>query len=77
MNDSNAKVEAGSSGEWIVKVVNVGNNVVVCAHDYTNESFQILLVDKGMHTIQESFKDDGNNKYVEGVVVLRGIWYDK
>jgi hypothetical protein len=39
MNDSNAKVEAGSSGEWIVKVVNVGNNVVVCAHDYTNESF--------------------------------------
>lgn len=30
-----------------------------------------------MHIVQESFKDDGNNEYVEGDVVLRGIWYDK
>jgi hypothetical protein len=30
-----------------------------------------------MHIVQESFKDDGNNEYVEGDVVLHGIWYDK
>ncbi len=68
MNDFNAKVEARSSGEWIVEVVNVGDNVVICVDNSTNDSFQILLVDKGMHTIQESFKDDGNNEYVEGDV---------
>jgi hypothetical protein len=75
MYDSNAEVEARSSREWIAKVVNVGDDV--CVDNSTNESFWILLVDKGMHTIQESFKDDWNNEYVEGDVVLRGIWYDK
>lgn len=39
MNDSDVKVEARSSGEWIVEVVNVGDNVVVCADNSTNESF--------------------------------------
>lgn len=39
MNDFNAKVEARSSGEWIVEVVNVGDNVVICVDNSTNDSF--------------------------------------
>jgi len=31
------------------------------------------MVDKGMHIIQESIKDDWNNEYVEGDGVFRGI----
>jgi hypothetical protein len=39
MNDFDAKVKARSSGKWIIEVVNVGDNVVVCADKSTNESF--------------------------------------
>jgi hypothetical protein len=39
MYDSAVEIKVGLGGEWIAKVVNVGDNVVVCANNSTNESF--------------------------------------
>jgi hypothetical protein len=33
------KLRLGSSGKWIAKAINVGDNVVVCVDNSTNESF--------------------------------------
>ncbi len=50
------KLRLGLGGKWITKAINVGDNFVVRVDNFTNESFWILLVDKGMHIVQESFK---------------------
>jgi hypothetical protein len=34
------------------------------------------MVDKGMHIVLESFKDDWNNECVERDVMLCEFWYD-
>jgi hypothetical protein len=50
------KLRLGSGGKWITKTINVGDNVVVCVDNSTNESLWILLGDKGMHIVKESSK---------------------
>jgi len=43
----------------MVEDVHVGDNVVVKCDVATNEDYQILLCDKGLHMIQHGFKDVG------------------
>jgi hypothetical protein len=56
MFDLNEEVECGIGGEWIANVVCVGDNVVVIANNETNEQFWLLLVDKTIHVVHESFE---------------------
>ncbi len=56
MFDLNEEVECGTGGEWIANVVCVGDNVVVIANNETNEQFWLLLVDKTIHVVHESFE---------------------
>jgi hypothetical protein len=77
MINPNEEIENGIGGEWIVDVVCVGDNVVVVADSEKGEQFWLLLVDKLVHVVLESFTDAWGNSYVEGDVVLRGFWYDR
>jgi len=72
MYDYEEEVEVGSSGESIVDVVQIGNNVDIHANNGTYETFWIMLVDKEVHTIQTSFTDGCNNEYVEGILCWMG-----
>ncbi len=42
-----------------------------------DKQFWLLLVDKTIHIMQESFKDRLGNSYIEGDVVLRGYWFER
>ncbi len=77
MFDLNEEIESGINGEWITNVVCVGDNVAVIAKSKTDEQFQLLLVDKMVHIVHESFKDEWGNSYVEGDVILRGYQYER
>lgn len=57
MYDFKEEFEARSGGEWIVEVVQVGDNVVICANNFTYESFWLMIVHKGVHIVFTPFKD--------------------
>jgi hypothetical protein len=61
MYDSKEEIEARLVGEWIADVVQIGDNVVL-TNNGTNETFWIMLVDKGVHTVQTSFTDGSSNE---------------
>lgn len=75
--DSDEEVQAGSGGESIAEAVSIGNNVAVRAHSVDDESFWIMLVDKGVHEVENSFTDPSGSEYVPGDQVIRGFWYER
>jgi hypothetical protein len=77
MFDLGEEVECGIGGEWITNAVCVRDNVAVITNIKTNEQFWLLLVDKMVHVVHESFEDRWGNSYVKGDVVLKGQWYEK
>jgi hypothetical protein len=42
-----------------------------------DEQFWLLLVDKTIHIMQESFEDGWGNSSIERDVVLRGYWFER
>ena len=66
--DSHPKVDD------ICKDVQVGENVAVST-GLVKEPFWILLCDKAVHIVIESFIDGWQNSYVVGDVVIRGFYY--
>ena len=70
--DSDEEVEAGSGREWIAEDVSIGNNVAVRANSVDDETFWIMLVDKGIHEVQNEFTDPSGSFFVLGDQVLRG-----
>lgn len=71
------KIKSGIGGELITNAVCVGDNVAIIAKSETNEQFWLLLVDRTIHIVHESFEDEWDNFHVEGDVVLRGYWYER
>ncbi len=61
MYDSDEKIEAGIGGEWIANNLHLSDNVLVPTP--TNKPFWLMLVDKGVHTILESFEDGDKNEW--------------
>ncbi len=57
MIDLDEEIDNSTSGEWIAYGVYVGDNVAVIIDSETNEQFWLLLVDKVVHNVEESFKD--------------------
>ncbi len=57
MIDFDEEIESDTSGEWIVDGVYVGNNVSIITHNETNEQFWLLLMDKIIDIVEESFDD--------------------
>jgi len=75
--DSDEDVEAGLGGEWIAEDVSIGNNIVVKTNSVDDETFWIMLVDKGIHEVDCEFTDPSDSSYVLGDQVLRGYWYKR
>jgi hypothetical protein len=73
MYDSNEEIESGFGGEWIVENLCPSDNVIVPIT--TNESFWLMLVDKGAHVVVISFKNVDGNEWIEMDIVVRGFWY--
>jgi hypothetical protein len=48
----------GIGGEWTAYAICVGDNVAFIADNEIDEQFWLLLVDKTVHTMQESFEDE-------------------
>lgn len=57
MYDFKEEFEVGLGGEWIVEVVQVGDNVAIRADNSTDESFWLMIVNKGVHTVFAPFID--------------------
>ncbi len=72
MFDPNEEIEIVMGGKWIIDVVCIEENVVFICDNDMDERFWLLLVDKTIYIMQESFEDMWGNSYVEGNVVLRG-----
>jgi hypothetical protein len=72
MFDPNEEIEIVMGGKWIIDVVCIEENVVFICDNDMDERFWLLLVDKTIYIMQESFEDRWGNSYVEGNVVLRG-----
>ncbi len=64
MYDSYDEIEAGYGGEWIAKNLCPNDNIIVPIA--TNDSFWLLLIDKGAHVVVTSFKDVDGNEWIEG-----------
>jgi hypothetical protein len=63
MYDFNKELYAETDVEQICEDVQVGKNVAVPT-DLTNEPFWILLCNKAIHVVQESFLDAWDNSFV-------------
>jgi hypothetical protein len=72
MFDPNEEIEIVMGGKWIIDVVCIEENVVFICDNDMDERFWLLLVDKTIYIMQESFEDRWGNSYVEGNVVLKG-----
>jgi hypothetical protein len=59
MCDSNEEVEVGTRDEWSPKNLFPSDNVIVPT--LVDESFWLMLVDKGPHVVATSFKDVNGN----------------
>jgi len=68
--DSDDKVEAGSGGEWIAEDVSIGNNIADRANFVDDETFWIMLVDKGIYEVECEFTDPSGSSYVPSDQVL-------
>lgn len=73
MCDSDEEVEASTRGERFAKNLFPNDNVIV--HSLVDESFWLMLVDKGLHVVAISFKDVNGNEWMERDVVFCGFWY--
>jgi len=59
MYDPNEDIEAGIGGEWIVDNLHPGDNVAIPTT--IDEPFWLMLMEKGVHVVDESFTNyDGN-----------------
>ncbi len=54
----------------------IGNNVVVCENS-TDEHFQLLLCDKPIHTMKESFINEWGQTWYESDNVTGGLWHEQ
>ncbi len=75
MIDFDEDIESDTSGEWIVDGVYVGNNVSIITHNETNEQFWLLLMDKIIDIVEESFDDQWGNTYVGGDIGTRSYMH--
>jgi hypothetical protein len=57
MYESNEKVGVGISRKWIADNLRLGDNIIIVSHD--DEHFWLMLMDKGPHSVDVSFEDDG------------------
>jgi hypothetical protein len=60
----------------MAKDVHVGNDVAVRCESSNDEDFQILLCDKGLHMIQQGYKDGWGQDWLHGYQVNQEIWYE-
>ncbi len=72
MIDLDEEIKNIIGGEWIANGIYVGDNFVVIANSETNEQFWLLLMDKVLHNVEDSFGNQWGNSYVEGDIILRG-----
>jgi hypothetical protein len=75
MYDSEEEFHSESRFEQICEDVQVGENVAVPT-DLAHEPFWIVLCDRAIHIVQESFTDAWDNSFVVGDVVIRGYYYE-
>jgi hypothetical protein len=73
--DNDKEIEDGIGGKWIANNLHPSDNIGVPT--LTHEPFWLILVDKGVHTIFESFENTDMNEWTIGDVVVRGYWYEK
>jgi hypothetical protein len=50
----------------------VGDNVVVCESSTLDESFWLLICDKHVHCLKESFMDEWNKPSMKAIMSLEG-----
>ncbi len=55
MYNFDKEIEVGTSGEWIVVNLVPCDNVAI--PNDTNDSFWIMLIDKGPHFVESNFQD--------------------
>jgi hypothetical protein len=72
--DNDKEIEDGIGGKWIVDNLHPSDNIGMPT--LTNKSFWLIMVDKGVHTIFESFEDVNMNEWTIGDVVVKGYWYE-
>ncbi len=64
------EINYGNGGEEMAKDVHIGDNVAIRCQTSTNEDYQILLCDKGLHMIQEGFTDSWGQEWFLGDQVI-------
>ncbi len=60
--------------EWIVDNLHPSDNVVVPTT--TNEPFWLMLVEKGIHVVDNFFTDSNGYEWTQCDMVVRGYWYE-
>jgi hypothetical protein len=75
MYDSDEEIKTRIRGEWISNNLRPCDNFVVPTP--TDEPFWCMQMDKGTHTILESFENDDKNEWTARDVVVRGYLYEK
>ncbi len=75
MHDDNHEIEFGIGGEQMANDLVIGNNVVVC-ESYNDEHLQLLLSDKLIHIVKESFTNDWGQTWYENDNVIGRLWYE-
>lgn len=74
MYDCNDEILLGGS---IADAIKVGENVAVRVDPTSDESFWLMLIDKGVHVVDVAFTDDAGQEYLPGEMVMRGYWYEQ
>jgi hypothetical protein len=70
------ETEYGIGGKAIVENVVVGDNVVMPCESGNGEHFWLLLCDKPIRIVVETFNDPYKNTYYEEVCIICGCYYD-
>jgi hypothetical protein len=75
MYDPNEEIEASTGGEWIVDNLHPSDNIIIPIT--INEPFSLMLVEKGVHVVDNSFIDYDGNEWTQGDMVVGGYWYER
>jgi hypothetical protein len=72
MYGPNEEIEASIRGEWIVDNLHPNDNVVIPIT--IDEPFWIMLVEKSVHVVDNSFTNFDGNEWTQDDMVVRGYW---
>jgi hypothetical protein len=61
-------------GEWIANNLHPNDNVVIPTT--TDEPFWLMLMEKGIHVVDNSFTNFDGNEWTQGDMVVRGYCYE-